>query len=204
MTLRNMELCLLMRELWKKDELTFRHSYRVTEIMLSFLNYSGIENKRQKELEIGALLHDIGKIKVDEVILRKKGKLLEQEFLEIRKHPELGAKILREYMLGDTIEKMALYHHERWDGKGYPHRLKEEEIPLEARILSLADSLEAMTGIRPYRSSLSWEEAYEEIRRGRGTQFDPILTEMFLEWMEYYEVPTEQNSEQALGSIINQ
>ncbi len=201
---RNMELCLLMKELWKKDELTFLHSYRVTKIMLSFLNYSSIENKRQKELEIGALLHDIGKIKVDEVILRKKGKLLEQEFLEIRKHPELGAKILREYVLGDMIEKMALYHHERWDGKGYPHRLKGEEIPLEARILSLADSLEAMTGIRPYRSSLSWEEAYEEIRKGKGTQFDPILTTMFLEWMEYDEIPIQQSSEQALSKIINQ
>ncbi|RAK20539.1 putative nucleotidyltransferase with HDIG domain [Anoxybacillus vitaminiphilus] len=199
----NMELCFLMRELWGKDELTFLHSYRVTEIALSFANYIGIEKSKQKEFELGALLHDIGKIKINRNILMKKGKLLEYEFVEMKKHPQFGIEILQKYALNDTAIKMTLHHHERWDGNGYPCSLEGEHIPFEARLLCLADSLEAMTGIRPYRSSLSWEEAYYEIKNGKGTQFDPALTDEFLKWMESHYFPISRNSEQIFTKIMN-
>jgi putative nucleotidyltransferase with HDIG domain len=201
--LRNMELCFLMRKLWKKDELTFLHSYRVTEIALSFANYIGIEKSKLKDLEVGALLHDIGKINVDGKILVKKGKLLEHEFAEIKRHPLFGVEILEVYVLDDVAIKVALHHHERWDGKGYPCGLNGESIPFEARLLSLADSLEAMTGIRPYRPSLSWEEAHQEIYSGKGTQFDPSLTDEFLKWMENHYFPVNRNSEQIFTRIMN-
>jgi putative nucleotidyltransferase with HDIG domain len=191
-----------MRRLWQKDELTFLHSYRVTKILMSFVDYSRIEIEKRNNLELGSLLHDIGKIKVRTAILRKKGKLLEHEYEEMKRHPQLGAAILEKYPLPETITKMALSHHERWDGNGYPHGLKGKEIPLEARMLALADSLEAMTGIRPYRSSLSWEEAYEEIAKGKGTQFDPELASMFLKWMEYEEIPIESGLPSLLESIV--
>jgi putative nucleotidyltransferase with HDIG domain len=197
-----MELCFLMRKLWQKDELTFFHSYRVTEIVLSFANYIGIEKSKQKELELGALLHDIGKIKVNRNILMKKGNLLEQEFIEMKKHPQFGIEILQKYVLNDTAMKMTLHHHERWDGNGYPCKLEGEHIPFEARLLCLADSLEAMTGIRPYRSSLSWEEAYYEMKHGKGTQFDPILTDEFLKWMQIYQLLVRSNSEHIFNKIL--
>lgn len=199
---RNMELCLLMRRLWKKDKLTFLHSYRVTKILMSFVRYAEIETEKIKNLELGSLLHDIGKIKVSAAILQKKGKLLEHEYEEMKKHPQLGAEILAKYALPEMVEKMALSHHERWDGNGYPYGLKGKEIPLEARILALADSLEAMTGIRPYRSSLSWEEAYEEIMKGKGTQFDPELASLFLKWMEHEQIPIEYSLRALLESTI--
>jgi HD-GYP domain-containing protein (c-di-GMP phosphodiesterase class II) len=191
-----------MRRLWQKDELTFLHSYRVTKILMSFVNYSRIEIEKRNNLELGSLLHDIGKIKVRAAILRKKGKLLEHEYEEMKRYPQLGAAILEKYPLPEAATKMALSHHERWDGNGYPYGLKGKEIPLEARMLALADSLEAMTGIRPYRSSLSWEEAYEEIAKRKGTQFDPELTSMFLKWMEYEEIPMESGLPSLLESIV--
>jgi putative nucleotidyltransferase with HDIG domain len=137
---KNMRLCRLMRRLWQKDELTFLHSYRVTKILMSFVNYSRIEIEKRNNLELGSLLHDIGKIKVRAAILRKKGKLLEHEYEEMKRHPQLGAAILEKYPLPEAATKMALSHHERWDGNGYPYGLKGKEIPLEARMLALADS----------------------------------------------------------------
>lgn len=94
-----------------------------------------------------------------------------------------------------------LYHHERWDGKGYPYNRKGENIPFFARLVALADSLEAMTGIRPYRTSLTREEVYEEIKKGTGTQFDPRLTTSFLLWMENHVIPIKQNTETMMQII---
>jgi putative nucleotidyltransferase with HDIG domain len=200
-SLRNMELCLLMRQLWQKDELTFLHSYRVTKIALSFASFLRLSPHERKELELGALIHDIGKMKIPASVLTKKGKLLEQEFLEIKKHPQFGVEILQNYHISKHVMNIVLHHHERWDGKGYPYGLKGEEIPEFARILALADSLEAMTGIRPYRSPLNWEEAYEEIEKGKGTQFDPSLTTLFLKWMEQHTIPIHRDSQSILQSI---
>jgi putative nucleotidyltransferase with HDIG domain len=190
-----------MRQLWQKDELTFLHSYRVTKIALSFASLLQLSPFELKDLELGALIHDIGKMKIPASILTKKGKLLETEFLEMKKHPQFGVEILRNYHVNEHVMNIVLHHHERWDGKGYPYGLKGEEIPEFARILALADSLEAMTGIRPYRSPLSWEEAYDEIKKGKGTQFDPSLTTLFLKWMEEHTIPIHRDSQSILQNI---
>ncbi|AXM89310.1 HD-GYP domain-containing protein [Anoxybacillus ayderensis G10] len=199
--IKNMELCFLMRQLSKKDVLTFLHSYRVAKIALSFASFLKLNDEEKRELQLGALIHDIGKLHIPVHILTKRGKLSEEEFAQMKKHPLFGIQILQHYHVSSEISHIVLYHHERWDGNGYPYNQKGEAIPFLARLVALADSLEAMTGIRPYRASLTWEEAYEEIKRGAGTQFDPQLTSSFLEWMENDEIPIEQNSETIMQTI---
>ncbi|MFC5542891.1 HD-GYP domain-containing protein [Ureibacillus sp. FSL K6-3587] len=176
--------CKLMRELGEKDPLTFHHSNRVTKIAVFFAKELGLSKNERKKLEVGALLHDIGKIKIDGDILNKNGKLTDEEYEQIKKHPLYGFEILENNGLSDEISQLALFHHERWDGKGYPYGLAKEEIPFLSRLLGLADTFEAMTGLRPYRKPFTWKEAYEEIERNTGTQFDPTLAKEFLRWME--------------------
>ncbi|MGG3998929.1 HD-GYP domain-containing protein [Anoxybacillus kestanbolensis] len=200
-TVKNMELCFLMHQLSKKDELTFLHSYRVTKISLSFASFLELTDAGKRELQFGALIHDIGKLHIPAHILTKKGKLLEDEFAQMKKHPVFGIQLLQHYHVSSDISHIVLYHHERWDGKGYPYERQGENIPFLARLVALADSLEAMTGIRPYRTPLTWEEAYEEIKKGAGTQFDPKLTTLFLTWMENHIVPIEQNKETIMQTI---
>lgn len=199
--IKNMELCFLMRQLSAKDELTFLHSYRVTKIALSFASFLKLADEKKRELQFGALIHDIGKLHVPAHILIKKGNLSEEEFAEIKKHPLFGIHILQNYHVSPEISHIVLYHHERWDGKGYPHKKRGENIPFLARLVALADSLEAMTGIRPYRAPLTWEDAYKEIGKGAGTQFDPRLTTSFLLWMENHVIPIEQNTETIIQTI---
>lgn len=176
--------CKLMDELGKKDPITFYHSSRVAKIAMFFAKEIGLSKKERQTLEIGALLHDIGKIKIDGSILNKSGKLTKEEFDEVKKHPVYGFEILENRGISEVISQLALYHHERWDGKGYPYGLAGEEIPFLSRLLSLADTLEAMTGIRPYREPFTWKKAYVEIDKNAGTQFDPQLVKEFLKWME--------------------
>ncbi|MGC5325256.1 HD-GYP domain-containing protein [Brevibacillus sp. SYSU BS000544] len=199
--IKNMELCFLMKRLMLKDSVTFIHSYRVSEIALSFVHELGFSESERKTIHVGGLLHDIGKLKIEEGILNKKERLTEQEFRTIQKHPVYGEAILKKYVFTDEI-LMAKHHHERWDGRGYPDGLQGEEIPTFARVLALADSLEAMTGIRPYRRSLNWDEAYEEIAQGQGTQFDPELTEQFLGWMKKTNVSVKEDVEQLYRQIV--
>lgn len=198
---KNMELCLLMRKLLVKDQTTFIHSYRVSEIAVSFSQFIGYSPEQLKTIYVGALLHDIGKLKINEEILNKKDRLTEIEYLEIQNHPIYGVHILEKFVLCDEII-MAKYHHERWDGRGYPERLQANEIPVLARILALADSLEAMTGIRPYRNSLTWEEAFAEIERGKGTQFEPVMTEQFLQWMQVTTISVKDDVQEMYKNIV--
>ena len=127
------------------------------------------------------MLHDIGKIALDENLLNKPGKLTEDEWKEIKRHPEIGYRIL------STVNDMAdmanciLHHHERWDGQGYPKGLKEEEIPLVSRIITIADAYDAMTSERSYRSALPNEVAIGELQKNTGVQFDPKLVGIFIE-----------------------
>ncbi|ACJ34721.1 Stand-alone HD-GYP domain protein [Anoxybacillus flavithermus WK1] len=176
---KNMELCFLMRQLSMKDEFTFLHSYRVTKIALSFASFLKLTDQQKRELQFGALIHDIGKLYVPAHILTKKGKLSKEEFDEMKKHPLFGIRVLQDYHVSTEISHIVLYHHERWDGKGYPNKQSGENIPFLARLVSLADSLEAMTGIRPYRTSLTWEEAYEEIKKGGKHTIRPTINHFF-------------------------
>jgi HD-GYP domain-containing protein (c-di-GMP phosphodiesterase class II) len=125
------------------------------------------------------VLHDIGKLGVADAVLKKPGALTDEEWAEMRRHPELGARILDHANLRD-ISAWVLAHHERIDGRGYPLGLAGAEIPLEARILAVADAYEAMTADRAYRAALGHDAAQEELRAGAGTQFDPEIVEAFL------------------------
>ncbi len=131
-------------------------------------------------LEFAALLHDIGKIAIDESVLKKPGKLTPQEFEMIKKHPEIGYKILSPVTMLAPVAPMVLYHQEWFNGKGYPEGLSGEEIPLGARIVAMLDAWGAMTSDRPWRPALTKEEALKEIRKGAGTQFDPRVVEAFV------------------------
>ena len=132
------------------------------------------------KLELLATLHDIGKISIDKSILIKPGKLNEEEWLEMKKHPGIGYRIA---MASEDLKPIAdgiLCHHERWDGKGYPQGLSGADIPLLARVLSIIDAFDAMTNDRPYRKAMKKEHALSEIKLNSGTQFDPNISKIFL------------------------
>jgi len=130
-------------------------------------------------MHITGLVHDVGKIGVPEAVLCKPGKLTEDEFDLIRKHPEIGYRILKDIPQLKDILPGVLYHHERWDGNGYPHGLSQQQIPMVARLIALADSFDAMSSTRTYREARSRSEVLREIRQCAGTQFDPELAPVF-------------------------
>lgn len=132
-----------------------------------------------RDIERGALLHDIGKIGIPESILRKEGPLTAQEMEIVKEHPLLGYEMLEEFLFLRKASQVILFHHESYDGRGYPYGMKREEIPLEARIFAIADTLDAVTSDRPYRKGQSFKKAFDEIEKGRGTQFDPYIVDAF-------------------------
>lgn len=164
-----------------RDHYTVGHTWRVTRIALSMACEMGWDPKRLRQVEMGGILHDIGKIAVEDRILRKTSRLTAEEYQKMRLHPEHGARILKDVEFLKSVIAYVLFHQERWDGGGYPFQLKGDEIPIEGRLLSVPDAFDAMTSQRPYRRRLSPEEAVEEIVRNRGKQFDPQMVEVFLE-----------------------
>lgn len=163
-----------------KDDALKQHSYRVNELCQEMGLALGLSNQEIAELKNVALLHDIGKFKLDEKILNKPGKLTAREWREIKRHPEIGYQMLCSLNMNITAENV-LAHHERWDGHGYPKGLKGNQIPLFARINAIVDAYDAMTNDRSYRRALSKKEAIKELKKNAGTQFDPKLVELFLE-----------------------
>jgi HD-GYP domain-containing protein (c-di-GMP phosphodiesterase class II) len=142
----------------------------------------GIEDRTfLADIERGALLHDIGKIGIPESILRKAGPLSEIEKEIVKEHPYLGYEIIEEFPFLNKASQVVLFHHESYDGRGYPYGLQGEEIPFEARIFAIADTLDAITSDRPYRKGQSFRVALDEIERHSGTQFDPSLVDAFLD-----------------------
>ncbi|MHB8130055.1 MAG: HD domain-containing phosphohydrolase [Mobilitalea sp.] len=172
---------IILKTLHEKSEREKIHSDQVSQICEGIGLALELESEDIRELKTVGLMHDIGKIAIDLSILDKPGKLNALERIEIERHPELGYQILRSINDFAKLAEYVLAHHERWDGTGYPGKLKEEEIPLEARIIAIADSYHAMTCDRPYRKAMSKEAALEEIERCAGTQFDPIIVKLFLE-----------------------
>lgn len=163
-----------------KDSYTSGHSNRVADMTLQIAKNMGIKGSQLETIHLAAHLHDIGKIGVSEHILNKDGKLLPDEWLEIKKHPEIGYNILNKSKRLSKISTIVLHHHERWDGNGYPQGLKQLEIPLGSRIIAVADSIDAMTFERPYRSAMSWEKCMEEIIKNCGVQFDPSVVKIVI------------------------
>lgn len=171
----------LARTIDAKDKYTNGHSSRVSEYAVKLAEKLGFDDNELKNLEREALLHDIGKIGVPDSILNKPTKLNDYEYMAIREHTIIGKKIVDGLEDMKYVGDVAMYHHERYDGTGYPRGLKGEEIPLHARIVALADAYDAMHSERVYRKALSRDKIIQEIEEGRGTQFDPNLANGFLE-----------------------
>ena len=162
-----------------KDPTTRGHLDRTAHYGLALAREIDPELAARPEIAHGFFLHDIGKVGIPESILCKPGPLTELEWVVMRSHPTQGARIVEPIpFMGDAVD-IVRSHHERWDGGGYPRGLRGEEIPLAARIFAIADSFDAMTSDRPYRSALEPEQAVDEIRRGAGTQFDPRCVRAF-------------------------
>ena len=157
------------------------HSTRVTAFAESLARLLGWRGSRLEALYLGGSLHDVGKISVDASVLRKSGPLTEQELEQIRRHPVTGARLVESFDDFEAALPYVLHHHERWDGFGYPHGLSGDGIPLEARVLGVADAFDAMTSARAYRPALTVEQALVELERCAGSQFDPELALAFVE-----------------------
>ncbi len=166
-----------------KDHYTYGHSMRVAFYALTLGRELGLSEEELYDLELSALFHDIGKIGVPDSILLKEGPLTDEEFVTMKSHPVKSAEILHGFEPFDAIAEYAKYHHERYDGKGYPDGLKGDDIPLFSRILLIADTFDAMTSSRPYRKGLPYEVAFEELERFAGSQFDPNLVKSFMQAM---------------------
>jgi len=163
-----------------KDPYTCGHSERVAYLSRELAQAIGLTQVQCQRVYLAGLLHDVGKIGVPDAILCKPGKLTDDEFTALKKHPEIGARILQHIRQIRDLIPGVMYHHERFDGRGYPHRLSGHEIPSLGRIICLADCFDAMTTNRTYRAALPVEMAIAEIRRCAGTQFDPTMAEVFL------------------------
>jgi HD-GYP domain-containing protein (c-di-GMP phosphodiesterase class II) len=163
-----------------KDAYTCGHSQRVALFAREIAQQHGLPEAFCERVYMAGLLHDVGKIGVPEEVLRKPGKLTNDEFDLMKRHVDIGSRILKDLRQIEDLVPGVLYHHERYDGKGYPHNLAGQQIPLIARILCVADCFDAMTSNRTYRKALPVEVAMMEIRRCAGTQFDPLLADAFL------------------------
>jgi len=163
-----------------RDPYAYGHSRKVSTYAEALAKAIGLSPDEVSRVSTAALLHDIGKIGIPDKVLNKKGKLNGEDWEAIKAHPRLGANIIGNIPHLVSCVSSILHHHERWDGGGYPEGLKGEEIPIEARILAIADSFEAMTSARPYRPSLSYEEVIKKLRQGAGIKFDPKLVEVFI------------------------
>ncbi len=163
-----------------KDTYTNGHSTRVAEYSCKIAERMGMSEEAQDEIYMMGLLHDVGKIGVPDAIINKPAKLTDEEYTVIMNHPVLGARILKGITEFPKMAIGARWHHERYDGKGYPDGLSGEEIPLEARIIAVADAYDAMSSRRSYRSILPQEVVRAEVVKGKGTQFDPAIAETML------------------------
>ena len=163
-----------------KDTYTNGHSSRVAEYSRMIAERFGYDKKHADGIYMIGLLHDVGKIGVPDAVINKPGKLTDEEFAFIKKHPEMGSRILESVREMPGLKIGARWHHERYDGRGYPDGLSREDIPEAARIIAVADSYDAMTSNRSYRNVLSQEIVRQEIEKGRGTQFDPVFADIML------------------------
>jgi HD-GYP domain-containing protein (c-di-GMP phosphodiesterase class II) len=183
----------LTRSIDAKDAYTRGHSQRVAELSRELARKIGISDDQCDRIYLSGLLHDVGKIGVPEAVLTKPGRLTDEEFATIKKHPAIGAQILGNIRQLQDIVPGVLFHHERWDGHGYPHGLAGDNIPLMGRIICVADSFDAMSSTRTYRPALPLNTVLREITRCAGAQFDPTLAKIFvtMDFTSYVKAVTE-------------
>lgn len=182
--LRSSVICAFNQLLDLKDLNTGVHSTRLAEWGMRVGQELGLEEAALQNLEVAALLHDIGKVGIPDSILKKPGRLDVEEYALMKKHPEYGWAVLRMLPGFDVAALDILHHHETFDGKGYPAGLKESEIPIVSRIVSVIDAFDAMVSSRPYRKGLPYEEAVRRLIESSGTQFDPVVVQCFLSFAQ--------------------
>lgn len=180
-SMRNETIKLITKTLYQKNRREQLHCERVSKLCELIGNAMRLSSDSVRELKMAGLLHDIGKIGIDESLLNKRGKLTDLEWVDMKRHPEIGYHILRSVNEFAPIAKYVLHHHERVDGTGYPRQLKDEEIPLQSKIICIADAYDAMTSHRPYREDLSLSEVVAEFKRSAGSQFDPEILKVFID-----------------------
>jgi diguanylate cyclase (GGDEF)-like protein/PAS domain S-box-containing protein len=179
-SIRSKTIDLIMNALFEKSNREAMHSNRVSSICLSIATYMNFDKDAVHQMRIAGLIHDIGKIGVDEKILNKPGSLTIDERRNIERHPEIGWRLLSSTNDFSELAQFVLNHHEKWDGGGYPNGIKGESIPIEARIIAVADAYDAMTSKRSYKSGLDKKSAIDELMRCAGTQFDPKIVDVFV------------------------
>jgi HD-GYP domain-containing protein (c-di-GMP phosphodiesterase class II) len=182
--LRSSVICSFNQLLDLKDLNTGVHSTRLAEWGMRVGQELGLEESQLQNLEVAGLLHDIGKVGIPDAILRKPGKLDPREYELMKKHPEYGWSVLRMLPGFERAALDVLHHHEMFDGKGYPAGLKESEIPIVSRIVSVIDAFDAMVSSRPYRKGLPYEEAVRRLILASSTQFDPVVVQCFLSFAQ--------------------
>lgn len=178
----------LVNALEARDSYTYGHTARVTVIAKAIAKKLGMAAEDLYTLEIGALLHDVGKIGVPDSVLGKPGPLEKSEYAIITEHPGKGGRILKDIEYLENSIPSVMFHHERFDGKGYPEGLSGKNIPLAGRIIAIADSFDAMISDRPYKEKISVKEAVKELRRCSGSQFDSEIAETFIKIIENGEI----------------
>jgi putative nucleotidyltransferase with HDIG domain len=161
----------------EQDQYTLGHSIRVMKIARSLANAMGLSLQAKREIQSAALLHDIGKIEISSSILQKKGTLTEREMISIRNHPKLSVDILQSYKVFYELHPNILHHHEWYNGQGYPNKIRGEEIPIGARIICVADAMDAMMSVRPYKHAKTVAKVIHELKRLKGIQFDPHVAD---------------------------
>jgi energy-coupling factor transport system substrate-specific component len=202
----NMTVMAIANAVDKKDVRTHQHSLRVaeySELIAKEMNCFKWYRKRKElsNLKKAAQMHDIGKIGVPDSVLNKVGRLTDDEYEKMKSHVTAGAEILKDFTLVEHVVDGTRYHHERYDGKGYPDGLKGEEIPLYGRIISVADTFDAMTSNRVYRGAMDTEYVMNEMKRGRGTQFDPDALDAFMRLIDKGVINLDEIYAQKLAEI---
>ena len=181
-----------------KDPYTAGHSQRVSDMALKVCELIGLKEEDKEKIHIAAHLHDIGKIGVPDAVLNKEGKLTEEEFESMKRHPVIGADILGKSHKLSELSDIVLMHHERFDGKGYPTGKAGAEIPIGARIIAICDSIDAITSNRCYRKAHDFAYCYEEIEKNLGKMYDPVVGRYVLDnWDEIISVVRRETEKRA-------
>jgi HD-GYP domain-containing protein (c-di-GMP phosphodiesterase class II) len=177
---------IVIRAVEARDSFTRGHTERVTDLATAIGNQMKLSEEQLFNLEIGSLLHDVGQIGIPDAILQKPGPLEDDEYARVKRHPEDGKKMIEPVSYIEEAIPTILYHHERFDGSGYPEKLQGEQIPLAGRIIAVADVFDALTNDRPYRDRLPEEQAIQLIKEGKGSKFDPVVVDVFLKVAKTY------------------